>query len=761
MQMCIGEGIFTPCPCDEADAQSSPTDVNVEASDVSVPVDLQSALDPGVSGCTGPMVWYCQDEHTLHRCVDGVMETQPCAEGELCLIHSCKEIICVPGESECTGPETLRKCDESGTEWYENLHCDASADTNAFCDPISNECVCELPVHVLFVLDASGSMQMEEVSPGVTQWDTALAAIATMMEEYPFLTYGLSTFPNQIVNCSAEYCEGGGGCGYTGGVNFDLAQGQVQSIKDYLATRQLSTDPNNLEYVLTPLLGMMNYLADTYPETGPLKDHPYPAYIVLLSDGQDSCHNPVNSDKVIGPLAQVTTQLLEQHTVKTFAIGFNLESGQSQLNAMAMHGGTGQAQYIPANNLTTLLAALTTIFDSMDIRNCDTWQDATLPPACTDVDEDGWCAYLDCDDTAATAHPAALEIEGNGADDDCDGLVDEGNDDALDQDGDGFSPAQGDCADFDPMIGPGAFEVPLDGFDNDCDGTFDEAGCECGPTTGATTDVLACASELSCNPTFVISTSSSSPTGDEISTAMAAVSHFGSANNDLQPKEGNSYALVATGPATGTSHSTDLSGWNSMIDPYSDSSNIYDVVEFKVEMQAPYNAQGFSIDYVFFSEEYDDFVGTNYNDKFYMILNAPQTTGGQNQVINFTDCRNPSSYYDLNGADCPLASGYCCYIAINTALSECCWYNGCPDGTWTTDISGTGFSCAPSSLWDSSDTGSSTGWLTTSWTIQPGEVFTLIFHVHDTSDGIYDSEVILDNFRWHATPTTPGTEPTN
>ncbi|MBW2278092.1 MAG: hypothetical protein JRF63_11395 [Deltaproteobacteria bacterium] len=29
----------------------------------------------------------------------------------------------------------------------------------------------------------------------------------------------------------------------------------------------------------------------------------------------------------------------------------------------------------------------------------------------------------------------------------------------------------------------------------------------------------------------------------------------------------------------------------------------------------------------------------------------------------------------------------------------------------------------------------------------------------DTGDGIYDSEVILDNFTWYATPVSPGTEP--
>ena len=32
--------------------------------------------------------------------------------------------------------------------------------------------------------------------------------------------------------------------------------------------------------------------------------------------------------------------------------------------------------------------------------------------------------------------------------------------------------------------------------------------------------------------------------------------------------------------------------------------------------------------------------------------------------------------------------------------------------------------------------------------LQCAETFSLTFHVHDTSDSIYDSEVILDNFRW-------------
>ena len=112
-----------------------------------------------------------------------------------------------------------------------------------------------------------------------------------------------------------------------------------------------------------------------------------------------------------------------------------------------------------------------------------------------------------------------------------------------------------------------------------------------------------------------------------------------------------------------------------------------------------------------------------------------------------------------DGEGCPLASGYCCYIAINSALSECCWLDGCPGGFWTTDISGTGFGCAPDQISDTGAYGSSTGWLTTSWSIEPGESFDLTFHIHDTSDQIMDSEVLLDNFQWHTSTVLLGTEP--
>ncbi len=110
-----------------------------------------------------------------------------------------------------------------------------------------------------------------------------------------------------------------------------------------------------------------------------------------------------------------------------------------------------------------------------------------------DDDGDGYTeADGDCDDSDAHVHPGATEVN-NGIDDDCDGHVDSppgddddhvgddddhvGDDDDtvdpyVDQDGDGYSPSQGDCDDSDPLVHPGARERN-NGVDDNCDGIAD------------------------------------------------------------------------------------------------------------------------------------------------------------------------------------------------------------------------------------------------------------------------------------------------
>ena len=298
----------------------------------------------------------------------------------------------------------------------------------------------------------------------------------------------------------------------------------------------------------------------------------------------------------------------------------------------------------------------------------------------------------------------------------------------------------------------GASDGDSDG-DADSDGDGDtDVSTETGPIEpdcsgcsgiGTNLPALLCAIDM-CDPNTFIGQDYTSPTGSTLAGTAEGVAHFGSPSNGLAPLLNGSYALMATGPATGTAHSEDMGG-GTLADPFSsDGYQIHNSYEWKLNLKAPPGAHGFQVHYVFFSEEYDDYVGTSYNDKFYIFLEAASTNGGTKTVINYTDCRNPSDYTDFTGPDCDTTSGTCCYIAINTSLSECCWYDGCPEGTWTTNLAGTGYECANGALTDSDDKGSSTGWLKTEWPINPGEEFTLTFHIHDASDGYFDSEVILD-----------------
>jgi hypothetical protein len=98
-----------------------------------------------------------------------------------------------------------------------------------------------------------------------------------------------------------------------------------------------------------------------------------------------------------------------------------------------------------------------------------------------DNDNDGSRADVDCDDQDKDIHPGAVDICGDGVDQDCSGSDEscedeleqdstEQDEESLDGDEDGWT-ADEDCDDSDSSIHPEATEICGDGIDQNCNGT--------------------------------------------------------------------------------------------------------------------------------------------------------------------------------------------------------------------------------------------------------------------------------------------------
>src|SRR5690606_38875111 len=198
--------------------------------------------------------------------------------------------------------------------------------------------------------------------------------------------------------------------------------------------------------------------------------------ILLLTDGEESCGGD--------PVARAA--YYNARGIRTYVVGLSISSsGRAQLNAIATAGGTdapGPDTAFFANDPVTLSAGLAQIV-----------ADSLVNEVCNGADDD--CDSLideGVTNACGTCGPPPAEVC-NGIDDDCDGTLDEG---VLNRCGDcGPEPAEvcngldDDCdGPIDEGVCGGCTPMPeaCDGVDNDCDGAVDEELTRtCGSDVGA------------------------------------------------------------------------------------------------------------------------------------------------------------------------------------------------------------------------------------------------------------------------------------
>ena len=312
-----------------------------------------------------------------------------------------------------------------------------------------------------------------------------------------------------------------------------------------------------------------------------------------------------------------------------------------------------------------------------------------------------------------------------------------GNDmvDPVDCADDGMVCVAGQCQLCDPLCGDKQCGADACGGNcGDCGAVGECMGGFCLDTTcpdvcvGGTNEAFKCGIEL-CYPALVTSAVLDTPQQDPLDQMFTVQANYGGAENDMQPKAGPSLAIMATGKFDSGKHADNMPPQGGVSDLLT-GEKAFDMVRATIELTAPPGAIGFRIDYAMLSMEFN--ANQPFNDAFFIILNGPQTTDGENTAINYMECPDPEEYknFDADGVS------WCYIVAYSGFLKS--------PADAGTNIGGTGFT-------------GTTGWLRTTWPIAAGEAFTLKLRIQDTKDGLYDSAVVVDNFQWVYEGLKPGT----
>lgn len=335
----------------------------------------------------------------------------------------------------------------------------------------------------------------------------------------------------------------------------------------------------------------------------------------------------------------------------------------------------------------------------------------------------------------------------------CDGTKPDG-----DEDGDGYTPAQGDCNDCDAAMNPGAIEITGNQQDDNCDATTDEKTATCDealPIDEPLPALAAHALDLCKASTgekdwgiiggvWTLGDGSAAPANGQDATNFhlghGVLPDFGP---NVKPRAGQRVLVLSSGAARrpsdpGFNAAMNFSkGYQSAVAPGfpketpscggAVSGSPWDATALAISVRVPTNVHGFSYDFSFYARDFPDFVCSQFNDIFFSIL-TPALAGQPDPNLAYDEMGSPVT---LNGANFRVCScgGGPCKSGMGNKTFDCALGNA--------QLMGTGF-----------EGRGATGWLTTTVPVEPGSAVSIRWGAYDASDGQFDSTVVMDNWQW-------------
>ncbi|MCB9653004.1 MAG: VWA domain-containing protein [Deltaproteobacteria bacterium] len=342
-------------------------------------------LDAGAGGSTCGRGAFCSDDGVCqaNRLGGPCHIDEHCLSGEQCLVDHCVAAgspgtACVRAE-QCQSPMI---CDPVSSVCAAGITCsDASGcgmggicDGTGQCAPNVSGGPCEedgnciegeacvghacvngcggaffqaerVAPNVMIVVDRSASMTLQIGNE--SKWNIARnAALKLLSDHGDDIRFGLSLFPGNDLRCTR-----GDNCS-PGLVSVPIDDNNAWNISQFLRDAYVCNLGTPLAEALYGLVGSAG-----------LRDPNRPNYVVVLTDGQASCGEPVPA---------VEALRAQDPEVRTFVVGFGTSVDPQELSAMANAGGTAQpggVAYYQADDADALSAAFASI--AGNVLSCD------------------------------------------------------------------------------------------------------------------------------------------------------------------------------------------------------------------------------------------------------------------------------------------------------------------------------------------------------------------------------------------------------